>query len=281
MKALVISYLGGMFGEFTASLIEQGSDTFISDKHTEITNHNRFLYPNYLSPINFECKTFPKHNSWTISADQVSSLHKLYGEKIICLPTHWYSKDINQTNLPCTGIVLYASSLLIVKLAYSLFWIKSHRTANTLWPSRMQEIKSMIDSNHPYSKELSMLQVEDNYQNWKFLSYKYNFLNDGQLDLHYYITQHFNSYKKDNFLMCAASPDWFKFDIGTAIHGNGKNISLIEQHLDISIDRQRVSEYSEKNLDIIKGILGLTVDNFYSEKWLDNLYEYCKLGILS
>ena len=265
-----------MFGEFTASIIEKGSDKFMSSRLVETTKENRFLYPNYLSPINFDYKTFPRYTEWPINNQQVDQLHNLYGDKWICLPTHWYSKQVQQTNLPCQGILMFSSNLSIIKLAYSLFWIKSHVFANSPWLTRREELQSMIDTGHKYANELSELISEGNYQNWKFLAYRHDLLKDGKLDLHYYINQHFNFYKKHNFLSYAMSSDWFKFDIGNAIHGDQQNLPLLEEHLGIVLNKERISEYADKNLEIIKDKLGFTLNDLSSPNWLDVLYEYCR-----
>jgi len=277
MQALIISYLGGMFGEFTASIIEDGSDKFISTNLVETTKENRFLYPNYLAPINFDYKTFPRYTEWPINNQQVDQLHNVYGNKWICLPTHWYSNQIQQSNLPCQGIVMFSADLSIIKLAYSLFWIKSHVFANSPWTSRGEELQSMIDSGHKYARELSELKLEGNYQNWKFLAYRHDLLKDGELDLRYYINQHFNFYKRHNFLSYVKSNDWFKFDIGNAIHGDQQNLPLLEQHLGIVLNKERISEYANKNLEIIKDKLGFTLADLSSPNWLDVLYEYSRL----
>ena len=265
-----------MFGEFTASVIEEGSDKFISSKSIETTKENRFLYPNYLAPINFNCKTFPRYTEWPINNQQVDRLQNVYGNKWICLPTHWYSNQIQQSNLPCQGIAMFSANLSIIKLAYSLFWIKSHVFANSPWPSRRAELQLMIDTGHTYARELSELMLEGNYQNWKFLAYRHDLLKDGELDLRYYINQYFNFYKRHNFVSYSASVDWFKFDIGNAIHGNQQNLPLLEQHLGIVLNKERISEYADKNLEIIKDKLRFTLADLSSPNWLDVLHEYCR-----
>jgi hypothetical protein len=270
MQALIISYLGGMFGEFTASIIEAGSDKFISNNVVEITKENRFLYPNYLAPINVDCKTFPRYTEWPINNQQIDQLHSVYGNKWICLPTHWYSNQIQQSNLPCQGIAMFSANLSIIKLAYSLLWIKSHVSAN-----RREELQLMVDTGHKYARELSELMLEGNYQNWKFLAYKHDLLKDGKTDLRYYMDRHFNFYKKHNFLSLK-STDWFRFDIGNAIHGNRQNLPLLEEHLGIVLNREKISEYADKNLEIIKDKLGFTLTDLSSPNWLDVLHEYCR-----
>jgi hypothetical protein len=276
MKVLILSYNPGMFGEFIATKIVESNTKFASNKETKTTPENRFLYPNYLFPINIDCKNLPAESKWLISEKDISILNSHYSDKTICLPTHWYSNNIEQSNLPSHGIAMFSTNLSIIKLAYSLFWIKSHVFANNPWELRAKELQSMIDNNHPYAKDLRNLQTEGNYRNWKFLSYKYGFLKDGQTDLYHYMCSSFTFYKRNNLQLCTASADWFRFDIGNAIHSNQKNISLLEEHLGIALNRQQISEYATKNLTIIKDKLGFTLDDLSSDGWLDTLYDYCK-----
>lgn len=264
-----------MFGEFTASLIEQSSSKFVSSSIVCTTEKNRFLYPNYLSPINFDCKTHPENTDWNISQQDLNYLNTLYQDKWICLPTHWYSKNIAQTNIPCQGIAMFSNSPAVTRLAYSLFWIKSHIHATTAWPSRAKQLQSMINANHPYSAELIKLQDAEQYRNWKFLAYKFNMLKDGKLDLLHYMYQYFFAYHRHNRMLCTSSSHWFKFDVGNAYHGSGTNLSLLEDQFDLVLDRQQISVYSEKNLEVLKEKLGFTIDTISSQTWLNTLSEFC------
>jgi hypothetical protein len=271
--------MGGMFGEFTASLIDQGSTKFVSDNIVAHTKENRFLYPNYLAPINFHCKTYPRDAEWNITEQDINYLNELYQNKWICLPTHWYSKDIRKTNLPSQGIAMFSTDPVTIRLSYSLFWIKSHAHATTAWPDRMDELQSLIDNNHPHSQELIKLQEVDGYQNWKYLAYKFNILKEGKADLRHYIYQHFAAYEKHNITLLTASSDWFRFDIGQALHGDMSNIPMLENYLDVSLNRLRLRAYSCRNLDILKNYLGLTLNDLSSKDWIDVLYNWVEQEI--
>lgn len=265
-----------MFGEFTASMIAKDNDKFVSSDAVGITSENRFLYPNYLSPVNFDCKTFPWHTKWSITDSQIEELHLLYGDKSVCLPTHWYSNQLSNARLPCYGITLYSTDTLLLRLAFSLFWIKSHVYANDLWKSREQELQSLIDANHKYADKLKELQLPNQYRNWKYLAYRYDMLKDNNIDLYHYMTRSYGLYQKNNLLMRIASPDWFKVDIGNLLHGEQSNMQLLEDHLKITLNKNYINEYTEKNLNLLYTALGFTLDDLSSPKWLDTLYDYCK-----
>lgn len=269
-----------MFGEFTASMIAKDNDNFVSSDGVGVTFENRFLYPNYLSPVNFDCKTFPWYTNWLITDSQIEELHSLYGDKHICLPTHWYSNQLSNARLPCYGITLYSTDTLLLRLAFSLFWIKSHVYANDLWKSRENELQSLIDAGHKYANELKELQLPNQYRNWKYLAYRFNILKNNDIDLYHYMTKSYTLYQRNNSLMKLASPDWFKVDIGNLLHGDRSNIQLFEDHLKITLNKSYIDEYTEKNLNVLYTTLGFTLDELSSPKWLDRLYDYCKYKII-
>jgi hypothetical protein len=148
MKVLILSYNPGMFGEFIATKIVESNSEFALTKETNTTLENRFLYPNYLFPIDLDCKNLPAGTKWPISENDISILNSHYNDKTVCLPTHWYSKNIEDSNLPSLGIKLYSEDITIVNLAYCMFWIKSHVFATQLISSRRQEILNLIENNH-------------------------------------------------------------------------------------------------------------------------------------
>lgn len=161
MKAIIISYTGGLFGEFFSYKLQQQFKNL-----EEITTpENRYLFPNYLSAIDFRPKVFPANTSWPISIEQKIKLHTIYKDKYICIPTHWYSNNLMDCNIdPFIGIRLYSDNIKILNFAYALFWVKSYIYANEAWKDRVIEIKNLISSGHKYSKELSNLLIPGNYQ---------------------------------------------------------------------------------------------------------------------
>jgi hypothetical protein len=270
----------GMFGEQAASLIEKSNEKFASSNYSETTNDGIFVYPDYLAPINFDHTNISMHQGWSIDEEKINHLHTIYGDKQVCLPTQWYSSDISQSNVPSKGIALFTVSPLIVKISYTLFWIKTHMYEKHLWEKNKIDMQHLIDLDHPYSKEFIELQSPNKFQNWKYLAYKLKNLDaNGNPDLRRYMSREFNSYKKGNITLFSASSDWFRFDIGNAIHGDQTNLPLLEEYLGIDIDRQKINEYAEKNLELINNVTGITVSDLQQEFWFDKLYDACKSSL--
>lgn len=258
-----------MFGEFMASQIVFANDRYISSNTTISTKENRYLYPNYLSAIDFDCKTFPNHKAWPITQHNLEVLKNIYQDKLVVLPTHWDNPDLSLTKLPCKGVKFICNDINILKLAYILFWIKSHSKADNIWSQRQQEIEELINLNHPNSTEFqNMLNFE--FHNWKFLAYKNNFLKDGKLDLRFYMERHWDAYFKANLKRPVSSRIYF--DIGQALHGDMSNVPMLENYLDVSLNRLRLQAYRCRNLDILKNYLGLTLNDLSSKDWIDVLH---------
>ena len=265
-----------MFGEFFTHLLSESDSRFINLKNTQITNENRFLYPNYLSPINLDVKNYPSKQSWNISKKNTDILHSQYGDNWICIPTHWYDVNLEKTCIPSIGIRLYCNKIIDFNLSYCLWWIKSHIFANTLWPLRVAEINNLIENNHLYKIELENLLKDNNYSNWKFLSYKENFLKNGKLDLYYYLkTRYLQVVNNKNLHLTLTG--WITLDIGELIHESNAYNQKIESALQLenSLSLDKISLYKEKNLALLKKCLDLNYEDLHGYKWLDNLYQFC------
>jgi hypothetical protein len=274
MQIILISYVPGLFGEFSSYLFSKHNSNFVNDVETIITNDNRYLFPNYLEIINLDIKNLWSSEPLIISKFQIEKLNQFYGEKNLCVPTHWYNNDSNLCNLPGKKIRFFSSNLNILKLSYCLFWIKSHKNSN-IWESRRREIEILIENNHIHSNILKELLISNAPgQNWKFLSVKENILKDGKLDLNFYIKQKFIKLLQSTITKNSSS--WIYYDIGELIHGNQSNIFNIESLLNIKIDNLLIEEYREKNLDIIKKYLNLNFKDLQSSNWIDVLSEFIK-----
>jgi len=276
MKAVVISYTGGMFGEFFTHLLSESDSRFVNIHKTQITTENRFLYPNYLSPINLDVKNYPPNQSWNISQENNDILHNQYGDKWICIPTHWHDKTLENTGLPSIGIRLYCDNIIDFNLSYCLWWLKSHIFANTPWPLRVAEINNMIQNNHTYKLELENLLKDNNYSNWKFLSYKENILKNRNLDFEYYLKgKYFRLFNSRNLYQ--KLPGWITLDIGKLVNDSSTYDQQIESKLQLenSLNIDKINLYKEQNLNLIKKCLNLNYEELNGHKWLDNLYQYC------
>jgi hypothetical protein len=275
MNAVIISYIPGMFGEFFSSLLESSDSRFFSNRPISVNDNNRYIYPNYLLPINLDIKNHERSfDTWPITKDHLKTLETVYGDKWICLPTHWIHQHPNYTMLPGIGIRLYCDSIVDNNLSYCMWWLKSHIYANKLWPSRRKEIENMIDNDHRYKDQLNKLLDSNNFHNWIFLSYKRNILNDQNLDLRFYIKSTYYQLL-DSKMYHPPFENWIPIDIGKLVNtGDTGNIEnkLGLQH---SLDKQKIESYKEKNLLLLKEKLNLTYNDLSNEKWLDVLSDYC------
>jgi len=268
-----------MFGEFFALLLSESDSRFVNHTATQITNENRFLYPNYLLPINLDVKNYPPRQSWNISKENKDILDNCYQDKWIVVPTHWYDTGLEKTGLPCLGIRLHCNNLNDLNLSYCLWWLKSHIFAQRPWPLRTAEIKNMIKNNHTYKVELENLLVDGNYSNWKFLSYSRNILKNGRPDLDHFVK--FRYYWLRKSASKNIHPQWLSLDIGELIHRPNAYDQKIESALGLenSLDLNRINLYKEQNLVLLKEKLNLDYEDLQGTDWLDNLSTYCSIAM--
>ena len=275
MKCVILSYLPGMFGEFTADLLQTSSEKFYLESNSTTNQLNRVLFPNYLRPIGLMVKTFARNQSWPVTTDQIVILENIHKDKWICIPTHWYADKIALSNLPNIGIRLYCSDEKDLNLAYSMAWIKSHMAPQNLWRERRAEIEEMITVNLQFSEDLQALIDAPNYQNWKFLSYKLNILKDNKPDLELYIRTRYSLYCDWNFRDSNTTNDWLACDIGKLISGDKTNLAQLEQYLDIKIDTSKLESYKNRNNEVLYNTLKLAHDDLLGDRWLTALVDYC------
>jgi len=276
MKCVILSYLPGMFGEFTADLLQTSSEKFYLESNSTTNQLNRVLFPNYLRPIGLMVKTFARNQSWPVTTDQIGVLENIYKDKWICIPTHWYADKITLSNLPNIGIRLYCSDEKDLNLAYSMAWIKSHMVPQKLWKERRKEIEEMIKVKPQFTEDLQKLIDAPNYQNWKFLSYQLNILKNGKSDLELYIRQRHSLYKNWNIRDSHSTNDWLACDIGKLISGDKLSLTQVETYLDIKLDTSKLESYKNRNAEVLYNTLKLSYNDLIGDSWLTSLVSHCK-----
>lgn len=276
MKCVILSYLPGMFGEFTADLLQTSSEKFYLESNSTTNQLNRVLFPNYLRPIGLMVKTFARNQSWPVTTDQIGVLENIYKDKWICIPTHWYADKITLSNLPNIGIRLYCSDEKDLNLAYSMAWIKSHMVPQKLWKERRKEIEEMIKIKPQFTEDLQALIDAPNYQNWKFLSYQLNILKDNKPDLELYIRQRHFLYQNWNIRDSQSTDNWLACDIGKLISRDKTNLTQLEQYLNIKVDTSKLETYKNRNAEVLYNTLKLSYNDLVGDSWLTSLVNYCK-----
>lgn len=282
MKAILVSYLAGMSGDFLSYMIHRDPKFYpITDSlipaGIKTTEQNMWIFPNLLKPLGLEAKIYP-HATWAVDQTSLNMLHEIYGDKTILLPSHWYGRIRPETTngLFDQAIRLYVNDRKILKICYAMWWIKSHTIANGIWPHRQEEIEEMLANNHP-NKEL-LLSILDSYDNWKFISIKFNLLNNGQLDLSTYVRKYFDEvYIKCNHTN--RKKNYFIVDVDNLIYGDLSNLSRIEEYLDVNIDRDIVKKYTQDNYQMLEQHLGISVNSRefdHDETYFDAILNYAK-----
>jgi len=272
-----------MGGDFLAFQIHKDSKYFqISNDELvnglKVTNQNMWRFPNLLKPIGLEAKIYPSKNAWQVDSAALEKLLATYNNMNIVLPAHWYNDiSVEKTNgLFSSAVRLIAKEKHVLKIAYALWWIKSHVVANEIWPHRQEELEEYFKSNEP-NREL-MKDILSSYHNWKYMSIKYNLLNNGNLDLNYYIRNHFAKlYSEGNKILYTRNYQFI--DIDNLYYNSMDNIELIERRFDVKIDRSQVKEYASSNLDLIQECLGFNVDDRRfenDETYFDAIINYAK-----
>lgn len=263
-----------MSGDFLAFQIHQDPKYFpitpdLIHNGLQTTEQNMWRFPNLLGPIGLEAKIYPIDKAWAVNEASLNQLNEVYGDKNILLPAHWYSKiePATTNGLFDQGIRLYASSMKILKFTYALWWIKSHVIANEIWLHRWEEIDEYERSDRP-NKHL-LPKVMENYHNWKYMSLRYNLLNNGEFDLRYYVEAFFKKiYSSNNWIKFREN--YLNYDVDKIFYSNWDHLDLIEQDLDVTIDRHQVKEYALINRYLIEDCLGFDIDSPEFED--DNTY---------
>ena len=272
-----------MGGDFLAFQIHKDPKFFTIPENIlvegiKITKQNKWQFPNLLEPIGLEAKIYPNNRAWAVDEVSLNKLNEIYGDKNIILPGHWYNRIIPQTTngLFDRGIRLYAGNKKALKISYALWWIKSHVVANEIWQHRLEEIEELKQSDHP-NKHL-LPEVLKSYHNWKWISLRFNLLNNGNFDLRYYVEAHFTrTYSPFNTIKYYNN--YSNFDIDKIFYSDCSHLDLIEQQLNVTINREQLKEYTLTNYNLIERCLGCGVDSKEFDDdavYYDSIINYAK-----
>jgi hypothetical protein len=271
MKTLIISYQGGLFGEFLSSQISKSSPKFYNEHNPVVDESNRYWFPDYLAVANLSLRNYsivmPRLE---VSDEQLKILNDTYGDKHICVPTHWFN-SLKLINLPAYGIRFKCQTETISNMSVALMWMKSHVLPLSLSPEVEAVFKRTIASGHVQSELLQkIVDSPGSYQNWKAMA----LLRFGISDLREYIKSSHRQnlfYNKSNYEQC---PDWNIIDAGNIVYNDMADLPIIENLVEGTFDRSEIQAYAQKNLDLVKSKLGLNLDDFQGTAWLDTLYDW-------
>lgn len=277
MKFVIVSYESGMFGEFFCTLLEKNKNFIQTNKITSNVD-NRYHYPNYLSVIDFDTK-HKSRGHWSISTSDIDKLKKVFDNKSVCIPTHWYSPNVNDCNLPAFGLRLYSNDIFYKNLAYSMWWIKSHIHATVPWPERKRQIENLArNKNYKFHNEMFELLLPKKFHNWKFRAYYLELLNDGKLDLEYYLKKRYEKYCILTNKEYISPINWQLIDVGEIME-----LKIEQLHFGsfntLVLDKLMIENYSSKNLEILENKTKIKKTDLMNNNFLDKLFYYVNNNI--
>jgi len=174
-----ISYCPGSSGDFLAYLLHKHPSFYIINNVKE-NNYNRYYFPDLAKPwLNYNFKISQK--ICNLNQKNIDLLNKVY-KKNICLTTHFYGSFYNLKNIKFFR--LYENKIKIVRLIYSLWWIKSHIFLETPIKEQYDDILKVKNLDLRY-------ELLHRYQKWKYIAFKNNLLLNNKLDLFFYIKEKF------------------------------------------------------------------------------------------
>lgn len=253
----VLSYMQGLSGDFIAYQIHQ-NPTYESIELAP-NSQNRYVMPCLTEPVfGWEIKNTRNQ----IDQQRLKVLQTVYKRNII-LPTHQF-RPVYNDNL--TWIRLHSQDESIVKLSYAMWIFKSHVILQPPWLDRYDQICATPE---PIRTELLT-----KYHKWKYMSYQHKLMPNGQFDLRHYIKNYYTIYSEKVNINTNARQGYTYFDIAELLY-QCKPDSL-EQHLNITLDRQAISEYTDNNFKQLNN-RGLQLDDL---NFLDNLTDVVEQQML-
>ena len=263
----MISYYGGMFGEFICTQLSKDQNFYSVEP--EVTDSNRYLYGNPFLKYGLNLKLFDSEKTNIDTA----SLDNDFSEKNLCFPSHIFQKDMSYLNIPRVKFVrIYSSDRDILLLGYIMGWIKSLVSTNNLseWT---QEFERYIDNKE--SVEYYNLIKQRGYFYWfEKLSMKHKVYNIKE-----FIDYWWDCYKKYNDKRW---DQWEYIDVGKLFldYKNSKDYWKEFFDLDSYLDNNDLQGYYFKNLEIFKEEFNMSFEDFkIKNNWNELLYNWVKLKI--
>lgn len=268
----MVSYFGGMFGEFTCIQLSRDKN-FYPINLKKVDNNNRYYCDNplighfsNLKPFKFAPDVEP------LSATTLEIINNQLVEKNLCFPTHFYAEDLDhRLNIPQLKTVrMVTEHQDILILGYCCQWIKS-----------LVDVRQLESRNNRFIKEFESYvktkEGQDLYDQIKLRTTFYWFekvaLKHQHTNLNEFIDYWWKWYQKFND---KRYQNWDYIDIGNCFKDyenskdDWKNYFSLADHL----DKNTLDSYYAGNLDLIQREFGITFDKFINSDWLSLLKEW-------
>jgi len=260
----MVSYYGGMFGEFICSQISNDKNFY--DAEVEITDNNRYVLKNPFKTYTLNLKAFDTGLNTKLPPQLVDRIDNDFSEYNLCYPTHTYKEDMEYLNLPRLKIVrLRTKHNDILFLAYIVGWIKSLTTIGKVNPRFTNEVEHKLNSiTRPYYDKI----LERGYFYWfEKLALKHGIVSiDDFIEFWWRSFRQYNNLKWDQ---------WTYIDIGSLIkdYDNVKEEWNELFNLDSDLDKAAIEEYHANNLQLIEDTFNKSFDEL-GTSWQELLLDW-------
>lgn len=258
----MISYHGGMFGDFLCTKISQDQN-FYTQSSNEV-EMNRYNFPNPFEKYNLNL------HHWilpTITDQQSEKISVDYSEQHLCFPTHWYGNlsDVNLSRL--IGVRIVGDQRLAL-LTYLLSWIKANRKISLIdnWIHEFNQIKIKYPHLSPWIERI----VEKGH----FYRFEKNCLSKGFSNYKIFIQNDWNLHQKT--IINKELHSWKYLNISGLFFEYSKFSDEFQKHLSLSqeIKESDVTEYHRKNLNLIRDEIGIEYFQIKKINWMNVLFRY-------
>lgn len=251
MKLYLLSYTPGYSADFLASLIHKDKK-FYQIEDVERSSDNRFLFPNF--PKTFDSKMTNNISNLKLEND-LEYLQKTYNNKNLCINAHMLANIQGPYE---RKIKIYASSESTRRIAYTMWWYKSH-----------------IENDVPNSERLDFLmtnpdvpeQLKTNFNKWKYLAWsKFRKID---MSLYDYIKEMYRLNSEPGS-MTVPYRGFDNLDLNNLIYTDNIDTSEVNSIFNVTLDKRSLEQYRDKNYQIMQNI---GVDP-KSNMFFDQLYTY-------
>jgi hypothetical protein len=257
-KIFLISYLGGMHGEFLGSILSNDENFYSADSIS--LENNKYSYIDCLQKngihikLSFNNFNYQDNNVKLLSDYQKSIIENRYSTKNLCVLTHIWEQNLTMFNLPnlnpvrlyCKGDYIFFTFLMAIIKSWILPFSLSEEDKNFFLSKRNEINKNYIE-----------LILNRNEYYWvERLALSKNLFNLESLIDHYY----YKIYSHSNALAVNKTfQNWNYFDIENFIIDPKNNSSNFKTTFNLinDVDLDLVNNYHLTNLKVIEKNLNL------------------------
>lgn len=271
----LFSYCGGHGGDFLCHQISQDPNYYPS-LYKETTDNFRWVNDNPFDKYNLNFKrTTNELDKFTVSDSVRDQIDKEYNEKNLIVPSHNMTEAL--PNLPRVKRIKLVSTDCNAYFYYTLLCIKSWRIVYDLKIHQRDMIPRLARFKYIHRDKPALLERIESIQNrgyvyaWE-MNAIYTGLDNG-IDI---IKQHYPIYQKYNRMALANSVN---LDLDSMYANPTDNVKLWRDSLDMqtTLDVDMITEYNQKNIDLIETNLNRSINQYNQSNWLEELTAWVKL----